>query len=506
MQITYQTVGIVGTGAMGRGIAQIAAQAGSLVKLMDAQPGAAEKAREAICSQWDKLADKGRIAADVASGHKARLRVAGALADLSDCDLVVEAIVERLDIKKTLFAELETIVPARTVLASNTSSLSVTAIAAALKHPERFAGYHFFNPVPLMKVVEVIAGLKTSADVCSSLSQYAREIGHTPVQAQDTPGFIVNHAGRGYGTEALRIVSEGIADFATIDRILRDQAGFKLGPFELMDLTGLDVSHPVMESIYHQYYEEDRYRPSVITAQRLAGGVLGRKTSEGFYRYEGGAPQIPAEAPVPDVAEMPPVWVSPRAARRSELLQLLQNLGAQIETGQSPSPQALTLVAPLGFDITTVAVVERLDPARTIGIDMMIDDATTRRRVLATNPATRSDMRDAAHALFARDGKAVSVIRDSGGFVTQRVVATIVNIASDICQQGICSPKDLETAVTLGLGYPMGPLAMGDRYGPTNVLEVLFNMQTVYGDQRYRPSPWLRRRGAIGLSLMHEES
>lgn len=506
MQTIYKTVGVVGTGAMGRGIAQIAAQAGSVVILMDAQAGAAEKAREALFSQWDKLLEKGRIDAGVATGYKRQLQVAGALADLSGCDLVIEAIVERLDIKKTLFAELETLVSTQTVLASNTSSLSVTAIAAALKHPERFAGYHFFNPVPLMKVVEVIAGLKTSADTCHGLSQYARQMGHTPVQAQDTPGFIVNHAGRGYGTEALRIVSEGIADFATIDRILRDQAGFKLGPFELMDLTGLDVSHPVMESIYHQYYEEDRYRPSVITAQRLAGGVLGRKTGEGFYRYEGSAAQVPAEAPVPDVAEMPPVWVSHRAARRSELLDLLKTLGAQIETGQSPSLQALTLVAPLGFDITTVAVVERLDPARTVGIDMLIDDAATKRRVLATNPATRSDMRDAAHALFARDGKAVSMIRDSGGFVTQRVIATIVNIASDICQQRICSPQDLETAVTLGLGYPRGPLAMGNLYGPTNVLEVLFNMQTVYGDQRYRPSPWLRRRGAIGLSLLQEES
>ncbi|WP_074575077.1 3-hydroxyacyl-CoA dehydrogenase [Polaromonas sp. JS666] len=505
MKVNFANVGIVGTGAMGRGIAQIAAQAGSTVRLMDAQAGAAEKARDAICTQWDKLVEKGRLEAAAAAAHKDRLLLAGTLADLSGCDLVVEAIVERLDVKRALFAELEALVPAQTVLASNTSSLSVTAIAAALKHPERLAGFHFFNPVPLMKVVEVIAGLKTNPSVCEGLSQYARQMGHTPVQAQDTPGFIVNHAGRGYGTEALRIVSEGVADFATIDRILRDQAGFKLGPFELMDLTALDVSHPVMESIYHQYYEEARYRPSVITAQRLAGGMLGRKTGEGFYRYADGAMQVPAEPAVPQVTELPPVWVSPRASRRVELLQLLKNLGAKIETGASASPQALTLVAPLGFDITTVAVVERLDPARTVGIDMLIDDAATKRRVLATNPATRSDMRDAAHALFARDGKAVSVIRDSGGFVTQRVVATIVNIASDICQQGICSPKDLETAVTLGLGYPLGPLAMGDRYGPTNVLEVLFNMQTVYGDQRYRPSPWLRRRGAIGLSLMHVE-
>jgi 3-hydroxybutyryl-CoA dehydrogenase len=354
--------------------------------------------------------------------------------------------------------------------------------------------------------VEVIAGLKTDPAVCTGLTAYARQMGHTPVQAQDTPGFIVNHAGRGYNTEALRIAGEAVADFATIDRILRDQVGFKLGPFELMDLTGLDVSHPVMESVYRQYYEEPRYRPSPIAAQRVAGGVLGRKTGEGFYRYVDGQPQVAAEPPVPQVAELPPVWVSTRAARRAELFQLLKELGAKVETGQSPSAQALTLVAPLGFDVTTVAVVERLDPARTVGIDLLVEDTATRRRVLATNPATRVDMRDAAHALFARDGKPVSVIRDSAGFVTQRVVASIVNIAADMCQQRICTPRDLETAVTLGLAYPLGPLAMGDRWGPTNILEVLFNMQTVYGDPRYRPSPWLRRRGAIGLSLLHEET
>lgn len=491
---------------MGRGIAQIAAQAGSTVRLYDTQPEAVRRAIEDVGKQWDRLQEKGRMDAAAVAAAKSRLQPASGLEELADCDLVVEAIVERLDVKRSLFAQLEEIVRPDAVLATNTSSLSVTAIAAGLKHPQRMAGYHFFNPVPLMKVVEVIAGLKTDPAVCEGLTVFARQMGHTPVQAQDTPGFIVNHAGRGYNTEALRIASEGVADFATIDRILRDQVGFRLGPFELMDLTGLDVSHPVMESVYRQYYDEPRYRPTVITAQRLAGNVLGRKTGEGFYRYVEGKAQVAPEPPVPQVAAMPPVWVSTRAARRAELLQLLKDLGATIETGQSPSMNALTLVAPLGFDVTTVAVVERLDPARTVGIDMLLEDGATRRRVLATNPATRADMRDAAHALFARDGKPVSVIRDSGGFVTQRVVATIVNIASDICQQRICSPADLETAVTLGLGYPMGPLAMGDRWGPTNVLEVLFNMQTVYGDPRYRPSPWLRRRGAIGLSLLQEEA
>ncbi|MEY2621895.1 MAG: hypothetical protein RIT26_1715 [Pseudomonadota bacterium] len=501
----FQTIGIVGTGAMGRGIAQICAQAGSLVLLHDAQAGACEQALQSLHSQWQKLAEKGRLAPEQVQTFAGRLRAAPALADLSACDLVIEAIVEKLEVKQSVFQQLEALLRPEAVLATNTSSLSVTAIASALKRPERFAGYHYFNPVPLMKVVEVIAGLRTDPQVCRQLDAHARATGHNPVHARDTPGFIVNHAGRGYGTEALRILSEGITDFATVDRILRDQVGFKLGPFELLDLTALDVSHPVMESIYHQYYQEPRYRPSVITAQRLAAGVVGRKSGLGFYRYTDGKAEVPAEPPVPVVSSMPPVWVSARAVRRAELLQLLKDLGARIETAASPSAQALCVVAPLGFDVTTVAVVERLDPARTIGIDLLFADSGTRRRVLATNPATREDMRQAAHALFASDGKPVSIIRDSGGFVTQRVVAHMVNIACDICQQQICTPQDLELAVTLGLGYPMGPLAMGDQLGPDNVLETLFNMQTVYGDPRYRPSPWLRRRGAIGLSLTHVE-
>jgi 3-hydroxybutyryl-CoA dehydrogenase len=505
MIVNYSKVAVVGAGAMGRGIAQIAAQAGSTVLIFDSFAGAAERGRDAVVAQWQKLHEKGKFDAAQRDALSGRLQAVESLSDLAGCDLVIEAVVEDMAVKRQLFLALEAVVTPSATLATNTSSLSVTAIAAGLAHPERIAGFHFFNPVPLMKVVEVVAGFKTDPAICRQLAAYAAQMGHSAVQAQDTPGFIVNHAGRGFGTEALRVVGEGVADFATVDRILKDQAGFRLGPFELMDLTALDVSHPVMESIYHQYYEEPRYRPSVITAQRLAAGALGRKTGEGFYRYVDGAAQVAPEPAAPTVDVLPPVWVSPRAARRAELLKLIHTLGAQIETGAAPSSQALILVAPLGFDVTTVAAVERLDATRTVGIDLMIDDAATRRRVLATNPATRIDMRDAAHALFARDGKAVSVIRDSGGFVTQRVVGTIVNIATDMCQQRVCSPADLETAVRLGLGYPRGPLAMGDLYGPTNMLEVLFNLQTVYGDPRYRPSPWLRRRGALGLSLMHEE-
>ncbi len=488
---------------MGQGIAQMAAQAGAHVQVFDVASGAANKACASVRAQWQKMRDKDRLTSVQLDDLNLRLHACEDIALLADSELVIEAIVENAGIKKSLFADLESRLSPDAIIATNTSSLSVTALAAGMQHPSRFAGLHFFNPVPLMKVVEVIPGLATAEAVCQRLSAFVQAMGHQAVRAQDTPGFIVNHAGRGYGTEALRIVSEGIADFATIDRILKDQVGFKLGPFELMDLTALDVSHPVMESIYHQYFEEPRYRPSVITAQRLAGGWLGRKSGQGFYSYSEGKASTPPEPDTPVVNELPPVWVSSRAARRQDLFQLLKTLGAQIETGTAPSNQALCLVAPLGFDVTTCAIVERLDPARTLGIDMLMPDAATRRRVLATNPATRRDMRDAAHALFAADGKPVSLIQDSGGFVTQRVLAQIVNIASDICQQGICSPADLDIAVTLGLGYPKGPLALGDSLGADSLLEVLFNMQTVYGDPRYRPSPWLRRRGALGLSLLH---
>ncbi len=505
MSAFFPVVGVLGAGAMGRGIAQMAAQAGCKVLLHDTNAESLTAAAISIRGQWSRLSDKGRISLSQAGQWSGALCLAPDLAQLSTCDLVIEAVVERLDVKQQLMSDVERLVRPGTALATNTSSLSVTAIASALQRPQNFAGFHFFNPVPLMKVVEVIAGLKTDPMLCDRLAEFTREMGHQPVRALDTPGFIVNHAGRGYTSEALRVVGEGVADFAAIDRILKDQVGFKLGPFELLDLTGLDVSHPVMESIYHQYYEEPRYRPSVIAAQRVAAGMFGRKSGEGFYRYLDGKAQVPVEPAPPAVTSLPPVWVSPKAARRAELLQLLRNLGAEIESAAAPSAGAMILVAPLGFDVTTVAAVDGLDPARTLGIDMLVDDQVTRRRVLATNPATRSDYAQAAHHLMARDSKPVSVVRDSGGFVTQRVLGTIVNIACDICQQRVCSPEDLDLAVTLGLGYPLGPLAMGDRYGAPNLLEVLFNMQTVYGDPRYRPSPWLRRRGALGVSLLHVE-
>ena len=343
----------------------------------------------------------------------------------------------------------------------------------------------------------------TAPWVTEALTALARRCGHTPVRAQDTPGFIVNHAGRGFGTEALQALREGVAEFYEIDRILRDCAGFRMGPFELFDLTGLDVSHPVMESIYGQYYQEPRYRPSPLTGQRVVAGLLGRKSgNRGFYEYaDGGAKPMPVR-PVPD-APVPKVWVAAHGLH-DDVATTAAKLGAGLDRGDRPGPDSLILVAPLGGDATTAALAERVDPTRTVAVDALFGLA--KRRTLMTTPATTGAMRDAAHALFARDGVPVSVIRDSPGFIAQRVVAHVVNIGCDIAQQRICSPQDLDLAVTLGLGYPRGPLAWGDAIGPARVLEILDGLHAATGDPRYRASPWLRRRAGLGLSLLHSDT
>jgi 3-hydroxybutyryl-CoA dehydrogenase len=375
---SFSTVGIVGAGAMGRGIAQIAAQAGSRVVLLDAQPGAAEAARSAIGAIGNNRGIE--PSAQHGTPWSTRLQAVDGLAALAGCDLVVEAIVERLDAKQALFAELETCCRPRRCWPP-TPPRCRSPPGRGLQHPGALPATTSSTPVPLMKVVEVMPAC-TDPAVCRGSALCAPDGPHAGAartrraSSSTTPGA---------ATAPRPCASSGRRGRLRHHRPHPARPGrLQARPFELMDLTGLDVSHPVMESIYHQYYEEARYRPSVITAQRLAGGMLAQD-GEGFYRYRM-AQQLPPEPPAPQVARCRRCGCRP-APRRAELYQLLKNLGATSRpAAPSPGPD---LVAPLGFDVTTVAVVERLDPARTVGIDMLIDDAATR-RVLATNPATRA--------------------------------------------------------------------------------------------------------------------
>jgi 3-hydroxybutyryl-CoA dehydrogenase len=486
--------GVAGSGTMGRGIAQVLAQCGARTLVFDAKAGAAQAAKQAIAKSLAALVQKGRLAQADADASVARIEIVDSLEGLKPCHLVVEAIVELLAPKQELFKALEGIIGDSCILASNTSSLSVTAMASACARPGRVAGYHFFNPVPVMKIVEVVDGELTEAWVGDALTALAKRFGHKPVRCKDTPGFIVNHAGRGYVPESLRVLQEGVADFATIDRILVDAAGFRLGPFGLLDLVGLDVAHGVMKSMHAQYYGEAKYQPSFLSDPRVAAGLLGRKTGRGWYQYgkDGVAEKIP-EKEIPS-GKPGAVWCVPEL---KDFLSKFTNLESK------PTPDSVCFVAPLGQDATATAIQLHLDPKSTVAVDRLFGFA--KRRTLMTTPVTRPEVRDAAHALLASDGAPVSVIRDSAGFVAQRVVAHIVNVGCDIVQQRIASPADLDSAVVLGLGYPHGPLAMGDAAGPIRILHILEAMHAFYQEPRYRPSPWLKRRARLGVSLLTPE-
>ena len=500
MSLDLKSVAVIGAGVMGRGIAQVLAAGGANVILFDTRSGAAAEAASFVGQMFDRAVERNRMKPDEAAAAKARIKTAATLAEIAGVDLVVEAIVEELNAKRALFSELVKIVSADCVLATNTSSLSVTAIAATCQKPQRVAGFHFFNPVPVLRVVEVVSALATASEVADALVRLARRFGHEPVRAKDTPGFLINHAGRGFGPEGLRIVSEGIATHAAVDDILREGCGFAIGPFELYDVIGLDVSHTVIEEIYHQFYEEPRFRIPPETRTRVAAGLFGRKTGKGFYEYRDGKKVAPDPRPVPkDLPER--VWLAPEA--RAPLGPIIGD-ACPIDTGPQPDARSVCLFAPIGKDATSCAVETGIEAERVLAVDTLFGLDT--HRTLMTTPVTDPDLRDQVHALLARDGKPVTVIRDSPGFVAQRVVAHIVNIASDIAQQRIASPEDIDKAVRLGLAYPKGPLSWGDAIGPARVLQILSALHDFYKDPRYRPSPWLTRRARLGVSLLTAET
>ena len=367
---------------MGQGIAQLAASAGLQVRLHDARPGASAQARERIVAALEKQRDKGRVSDTRLEQARAALRPVETLQDLVGCQLVVEAIVEDLPAKQALFRQLEVLLEGEAILASNTSSLSITAIASACDNPGRVAGLHFFNPVPRMRLVEVIPGLATRGTVVERLLALVRQLGHEPVRARDSPGFLVNHAGRAYGTEALRILAEGVTGPAEVDALLRDGAGFPMGPFELMDLVGLDVGVPVMESIYRQFYEEPRYRTAAAPApgRRLSGTQERARFPSLSGGCRAGSATVchrPADAGVAGLDE---------GFDAAILRPWLSGLGAELEEGARPSAEALCLLAPLGLDATEAVLHFELDPTRVVAFDALAELASHRCDAHARHP------------------------------------------------------------------------------------------------------------------------
>ena len=489
------TVGVVGTGAMGRGIAQVTAQGGIKAILFDAAEGGAAKAKAGILDTLKGLVVKGRLTdADVAKVD-ANLAVAGKLDDLKGCQVVVEAVFENLEVKQKLFGELEAVVAPDCILASNTSSIRIASIARALKHRDRVCGMHYFNPVPLMKLVEVIRAADTAQWVVDAMAALGKRQTRVPVIVGDTPGFLVNLGGTAIGTEGLRIYQEGRASVAQVDAVMRDACGFRMGPFELMDLTGMDVNFPARNIIYEGFFHDRRMTPSPYHESLYAAGKLGRKTGAGWYNYDAkGAKIDPGADHVPSV--VPATSVVVMDSSNEKLVSLVVSSGAKplaVDDGRSP-----ILVAPIGKDCTTVVVERGLDRRRTVAVDLTGDIG--KRLTIMTAPGADDLVRDAAAAILTRSGAKVTLIKDSPGFIAQRMCAMIANLGCEMAMIGIASAADVDTAMTLGLNYPRGPLALADWLGVKNCHETLVQIQAITGDDRYRPSQWLRRRAQLGLS------
>lgn len=284
-------IGVIGSGAMGSGIAQVAATAGHDVFIYDNNPASLEKAKNNLASSLSKLVEKQKLTKEKADSVLAKSNFISQLKDLSNCDLIIEAIVENLEVKQKVFSELESLVSENCILATNTSSLSIASIAAACKKPNRFLGIHFFNPATLMPLVEIIPGIATQDNLTSEIKKLIDSWGKTTVITKDTPGFIVNRVARPFYSESLRIYEEGIADLATIDWAMKEFGGFKMGPFELMDLIGHDVNYIVTETVWKQFYFDPRFKPALSQKRLLEAGFLGRKTGRGFYDYNSPLPE-----------------------------------------------------------------------------------------------------------------------------------------------------------------------------------------------------------------------
>ena len=488
-------IAVIGAGTMGAGIAQVAAVAGHPVIVYDTAPGAAGRAVSAVRERIARLVAKGRLAQ-----APLRLAVARELGDLAPAGCVIEAVAEDLAVKQALFAAVEKIVTPGCVLATNTSSLSPTAIAAGLSHPGRLVGMHFFNPAPVMRLVEVVSGLATRPEVAAAVTELARGWGKQVVQAAATPGFIVNRVARPYYGEALRLAEEQAATPATIDAVLTQAGGFRMGPFALMDLVGQDVNEAVTRSVWTAFGYDPRFAPSLLQRALVDAGWLGRKSGRGWYRYGDDAPP-----PAPDVAPGRPAPAEVIEHGTAPLRTLLRRSAAQIRAGGQDSgvielPSGARLVQCDGRPATALAAAWG---GPVVVVDRVLDEGTAAGIAVAACDDCPAAAVDEAVGLLQAAGLAVYLIDDVPGLVLTRTVAMLVNGAVDARHKGVASAADIDTAMRLGTNYPLGPLAWGQSWGPATILAVLDALHAWYGEDRYRASPLLRRivagRGSLVL-------
>ena len=493
------SIGVVGAGTMGAGIAQVAAVAGRRVLITDAVPGAAERAVAGIRDRVKAQVARGRLTVDP---DALDLTATDSVAGLAGCAVVIEAIIEDLTVKRALFGELERIVAIDTILASNTSSLSPTALAAGLTQPERLVGLHFFNPVPAMKLVEVISGLATAPDVADAAADLATAWGKTVVRSTATPGFIVNRIARPFYAEAWRVYEEHAAAPQDIDAVLTGAGGFRMGPFTLMDLIGHDVNEAVTRSVWTAFGHDPRFAPSLAQRSLVEAGWLGRKAGRGVYPGDGAPAAIPAPA-----ARSPKVVIEHASGADGErepspLRALLDragagtvpgdrdDTGAGLPSGLLELPSGALLVQCEGVTATSLsAAFER----PVIVVDRVLDPATATAIAIAPSDGCPPAALSEATGLLQAARLDVYVTEDTPGLIVTRTVAMLANLAADALACRVASEADIDTAMRLGVNYPLGPLAWARQWGIGTVLRILDSLENWYRDGRYRPSPLLRR-------------
>jgi 3-hydroxybutyryl-CoA dehydrogenase len=505
-------IGVIGAGTMGSGIAQLAARAGARTLLFDPIEQALQRGAERARAGLHKEAAKGKLSQDQANAAAERLQTADALTGLAPCELVIEAAPERLQLKHELYAQLSEIVSEQCVLATNTSSLPVTAVAAAASHPERVVGMHFFNPAPMMKLVEVIAGMRSGEAALALATTTGEAMGKTVIRASDGPGFLVNRCNRPFGLEALRLLAERIADVETIDRIVRMQGGFRMGPFELSDLVGVDTGFDVSRSFYELGFGEPRWRPSPIQARMVAAGLHGRKSGRGYYDYVEDRPHR-AEDPAPPTLQAVPsdgeslVVICGESVLADQLRAAAKAAGYSVHGPDDAQRELPALIvecgalseqdAPRGgprLVLCDSGSLAALDPGGpSVGFHVLPPFKEAKLVELTRSESSSPAAVARAERFFATLSKHVEWVGDAPGLVLGRIVCQLINECAFALGEGVGSAKDIDLGMTLGLNHPRGPLAWADEIGLDHVLGVLEALCEEYREERYRPAPALRR-------------